>query len=99
MVKRELYRAIAMHAGDYVMPDMMRIGGVSGWLRSVPIAAAEGIEVSTHLDPEVSAHLMRVTVTAHWLEWTGLGLSHTTRTFSLDDGHIVVPDRPGIGIE
>jgi len=61
---RELYRAISMRAGDYVMPDMMRIGGVSGWLRSVPIAAAAGIEVSTHLYPEVSAHLMRVTETA-----------------------------------
>ena len=42
---RELYRAVTMQAGDYVMPDMMRIGGVSGWLRSVPIAAAAGIEV------------------------------------------------------
>jgi mandelate racemase len=35
---RELFRAIEMRAGDYVMPDLMRIGGVSGWLRAVPIA-------------------------------------------------------------
>ena len=51
------------------MPDLMRIGGVSGWLRAAPIAAAAGMQVSTHLYPEVAAHLMRVTETAHWLEW------------------------------
>ena len=34
-----------------VMPDLMRIGGVAGWLRAAPIAAAAGIQVSTHLHP------------------------------------------------
>lgn len=66
---RDMHRAIEAGAGDYVMPDLMRIGGVTGWLRAAPIAAAAGIQVSTHLYPEVSAHLMRVTETAHWLEW------------------------------
>jgi len=47
----------------------MAAGGVSGWLHAVPIAAAAVIQVSTHLYPEVAAHLMRVTETAHWLEW------------------------------
>ena len=58
-----------MGCGDYVMPDLMRIGGVTGWLRSAAIAGAAGIEMSTHLYPEFAAHLMRVTETAHWLEW------------------------------
>ncbi len=96
---RELYRAITLQAGDYVMPDMMRIGGVSGWLRSAPIAAAAGIEVSTHLYPEVSAHLMRVTETAHWLEWQDWADPILREPFPVVDGHIVIPDRPGIGIE
>ena len=96
---RELYRAVIMQAGDYVMPDMMRIGGVSGWLRSVPIAAAAGIEVSTHLYPEVSAHLMRVTETAHWLEWQDWADPVLREPFAVVDGQVVIPDRPGIGIE
>jgi mandelate racemase len=33
------------------------------------IAGAAGIPMSTHLYPEVAAHVMRVTETAHWLEW------------------------------
>jgi mandelate racemase len=96
---RELYRAVTMQAGDYVMPDMMRIGGVSGWLRSVPIAAAAGIEVSTHLYPEVSAHLMRVTETAHWLEWQDWADPILKEPFPVTAGQLQIPDRAGIGIE
>jgi mandelate racemase len=66
---RALYTALQMKACDYVMPDFMRIGGVTGWQRAAAIAGAAGIPVSTHLYPEVAAHVMRVTETAHWLEW------------------------------
>src|SRR6202795_1281727 len=68
---RALHQALSMGAGDYVMPDLMRIGGVTGWMRAASIAGAAGVEMSTHLYPEFSAHLMRVTETAHWLEWQG----------------------------
>ena len=39
---RGLYKALQMNACDYVMPDFMRIGGVTGWQRATPIAAAAG---------------------------------------------------------
>ncbi len=96
---RELYRALSLGAGDYVMPDMMRIGGVTGWLRSVGIAAAAGVEVSTHLYPEISAHLMRVTETAHWLEWQDWADPILREPFAVKDSQLWIPDRPGIGIE
>lgn len=96
---RELFRAITLGAGDYVMPDLMRIGGISGWLRAVPIAAAAGIEVSTHLYPEVSAHLMRVTETAHWLEWQDWAYPILAEPFKLVDGCLEIPLKPGCGIE
>ena len=66
---RALYTALQMKVCDYVMPDFMRIGGVTGWQRAAAIAAAAGIPISTHLYPEVAAHVMRVTETAYWLEW------------------------------
>jgi mandelate racemase len=95
---QEMHRAISMKAGDYMMPDMMRIGGVSGWLRSVSLAAAAGIEVSTHLYPEISAHLMRVTETAHWLEWQDWADPILEEPFKLEKGHLVIPNKPGVGI-
>jgi mandelate racemase len=96
---RELLRALELRAGDYVMPDLMRIGGVSGWLRAAPIAAALGIEVSTHLYPEVAGHLMRVTETAHWLEWQDWANPILSEPFEVKNSRLVVPERPGCGIE
>lgn len=96
---RQLYQAVLAGAGDYVMPDMMRIGGVSGWLRAAGVTAAAGIPMSTHLYPEVSAHLMRVTETAHWLEWQNWADPILTEPFEVKDGHLLIPDKPGIGIE
>jgi mandelate racemase len=96
---RALYQALAMGCGDYVMPDLMRIGGVTGWLRSAAIAGAAGIEMSTHLYPEFSAHLMRATETAHWLEWQDWADPIIAEPFALADSTLTVPNRPGAGIE
>jgi mandelate racemase len=95
---RALFQALAAGAGDYVMPDLMRIGGVTGWLRSAAIAGAAGIEMSTHLYPEFAAHLMRVTETAHWLEWQDWANPILAEPFELVEGCLAVPDRPGAGI-
>lgn len=95
---RQLYQAVLAAAGDLVMPDMMRIGGVSGWLRAAGIASAAGIPMSTHLYPEIAAHLMRVTDTAHWLEWQDWADPVLQEPFKLENGFICVPDRPGQGI-
>ncbi len=95
---RLLYQAVLAGAGDYVMPDLMRIGGVSGWLRAAGITSAAGIPMSSHLYPEIAAHLMRVTDTAHWLEWQDWADPILAEPFQRKDGHLVIPDRPGQGI-
>jgi mandelate racemase len=96
---RDLYKALQMKACDYVMPDFMRIGGVTGWLRAAPIAAAAGISVSTHLYPEVAAHVMRVTETAHWLEWQNWANPILKSPFQIRDSNLHIADLPGLGIE
>jgi mandelate racemase len=65
----ELRHAIAARSSDYVMLDVMKIGGVTGWQRASAMAAAAGLRVSNHLWPEISAQLLSVTPTAHWLEY------------------------------
>jgi mandelate racemase len=96
---RALYQAVLDGACDYVMPDLMRIGGVTGWLRGAAIASAAGIPISTHLYPEIAAHLMRVTETAHWLEWQDWADPIMSEPFKLENGHLIIPDKPGNGIE
>jgi mandelate racemase len=96
---RALYQAIVSGAGDFVMPDLMRIGGVTGWLRAAAVAGAAGIPMSSHLYPEFAAHLMRVTETAHWLEWQDWAYPILAEPFKLQNGHLMIPDLPGSGIQ
>jgi mandelate racemase len=65
----DLQHALDAGASDYVMPDVMKIGGVSGWMRAVALASARGVRVSNHLWPEMSTQLLAATPTAHWLEY------------------------------
>ena len=96
---RELHKALQANACDYVMPDFMRIGGVTGWLRAAAIAGAAGVPMSTHLYPEVAAHVMRVTETAHWLEWQEWSDPILQQPYKVSDGMLHIPDAPGVGIE
>lgn len=96
---RDLYMALQMKACDYVMPDFMRIGGVTGWLKAAAIAGAAGVPISTHLYPEVAANVMRVTETAHWLEWQDWAAPVLQRPYEVRDSQLHIPDVPGVGME
>jgi mandelate racemase len=96
---RELHKALQRKACDLVMPDFMRIGGVTGWLRAAAIAGAAGVPMSTHLYPEVAAHVMRVTETAHWLEWQDWADPILQRPYEIRGGSLHIPDTPGLGID
>jgi mandelate racemase len=96
---RDMHTALQKKACDLVMPDFMRIGGVTGWLRAAAIAGAAGIPMSTHLYPEVAAHVMRVTETAHWLEWQDWADPILQKPYTIKDSLLQIPDAPGVGLE
>jgi mandelate racemase len=91
--------ALAAHACDFVMPDLARIGGVSGWMKAAALANAAGMKMSSHLYPEFSAHLLGVTPTCHWLEFVDWAAPVLREPIEIRDGHAVIPNRPGAGIE
>lgn len=90
--------ALAVGAADYVMPDLERIGGVTGWQRAAALASTHGIEMSSHLFPEASAHLLAATPTCHWLEWVDWAEKILAEPLRIKDGYALVPDRPGNGL-
>lgn len=95
---RAMAEALAASACDYVMPDLERIGGVTGWQHAAGFAAARNIEMSSHLFPEVSAHLLAVTPTRHWLEYVDWANPILAEPLRIVDGKAVIPDRPGNGL-
>ena len=96
---RELYKAVNARAADLYMPDLMRIGGVTGWMRAAAIAGAAGLPLSSHLYAMVSSHLLRVSETADWLEWSDWAEPILAAPLLAQDGYVTVPDRPGTGLE
>ena len=86
-------------ASDYIMLDLDRIGGVTGWRNAVALAASWGWDASSHLYPEVSAHLLAATPTRHWLEFVDWASPILQQPLSIIDGSVTAPSRPGVGIE
>ena len=95
---RAMTEALEMQACDYVMPDLERIGGVTGWRNAAALASARKIPMSSHLFPEVSAHLLAVTPTAHWLEYVDWADAIVDEPLNIVDGNAVIPARPGNGL-
>lgn len=94
----EMARSVAVGASDLGMPDAMKIGGVTGWLRAAAIAEAAGMPISSHLFPEISAHLLAVSPTRHWLEYVDWASPILEEPLRIEGGEAVIPDAPGTGI-
>jgi len=98
MGPEQMAQALAAGACDYVMPDAERIGGVTGWMRAAALAQGAGVEMSSHLFPEISCHLLAATPTCHWLEYVDWANPILKDPAVLKDGHVIVPEVPGIGL-
>jgi mandelate racemase len=98
MGPEQMAQAIAAQACDFVMPDAERIGGVTGWMRAAALAQGAGLEMSSHLFPEVSVHLLAATPTCHWLEYVDWADAILEEPVRVKDGCIVPSEKPGIGM-
>src|SRR6476659_7069840 len=83
---RGFAEAIAAGASDFIMPDLMKCGGITGWMRIAGQAEAASIPQSSHLFAEASAHVLAVTPTAHWLEFLDFAGAILARPAEIVDG-------------
>ncbi len=95
---RDMAKSIAARASDHVMLDVMKLGGVSGWLRAAALAEAAGLPASSHTFPELSAHLLGVTPTRHRLEYLDHAGSVLAEPVRVADGAVLTSERPGSGL-
>lgn len=94
-----MQRAITAGACDFAMPDLQRIGGVSGWLKAAALAESVGMPMSSHVFVEASAHLMAVTPTAHWLEYLDVASPILLEPATVAPDGTVSAQGDGIGVE
>jgi mandelate racemase len=94
----EMARCVAVGGSDFGMPDAMKIGGVTGWMRAAAIAETAGLPISSHLFPEVSAHLLAASPTCHWLEYVDWADPILSEPLRIDNGLALPSETPGSGI-
>jgi mandelate racemase len=90
-------RAFDAGASDYAMPDIMKVGGISGWLQVAALAEAASKPVSSHLFVEASAHALAATPCRHMLEYMDIAGAMLAEPYEVSDG-TVCPRGPGLGM-
>jgi mandelate racemase len=95
---RGMANAIAARASDLAMIDIMKIGGVTGWISAAGQAEAASLPLSSHTFIEASAHTMAASPTASWFEYLDLAGAVLTERLLPNKGK-VVPRGPGLGLE
>ena len=94
-----LLRLLQERAVDYLMVDLLRVGGITQFRKAAGMAEAFGVPVASHLLPELFAHLIAAIPNGLIVEG---GLPWTEKLFTgrpeLVDGHLVLSERPGHGL-
>ena len=90
--------AIEQRALDVVMPDVERVGGVTGWTRTAALAEAWHLPICSHLFPEISVHLVASAPTGYYLEHMPWGEALFRERPELVNGAVRLPEGPGLGL-
>jgi mandelate racemase len=68
-------------------------------MQAADVAQAQGVPMSSHLMPEVSAHLLCATPTCHWLEYVDWTNAIAREPVKIENGCWPISDSPGSGLD
>ena len=84
---------------DVPMVDLVRVGGITQWLKVAGMAEAFNLPVVSHLIPEVHVHLIGAApngLTVEYMPWLG----HMFKEVPVQQGgELAMPTKPGLGLE
>ena len=84
---------------DIVMIDLLRVGGITQFRKVAGMAEAFNLPVVSHLIPEIQVHNIAAIpngLTVEYMPWTSRLFEETP---AIENGEIVVPDKPGLGLK
>lgn len=94
----EVKRALALNSSNYLMPDVMKIGGVTNWLNAAQLAQQRKTPISSHLFPEISTHLLACAANRHFLEYANWTNAILEDPVVPRNSYVQTREKPGIGI-
>jgi L-talarate/galactarate dehydratase len=85
-------------AVDFPMPDLLRVGGITPFLKAAHLAEAFGLPLASHLSPEISAQVLAAVPNGHIVEYNGWAWELFAGCPALEDGELVMSETPGHGL-
>ncbi|MGH2450880.1 MAG: mandelate racemase/muconate lactonizing enzyme family protein [Candidatus Limnocylindria bacterium] len=92
-------RYVDARAATVLEPDVCMLGGVTEWMRVADLALAHGLPVSPHFVPELHIHLAAAIQNSIYVESFPMMDDLLVHPLEVEDGQMLVPDRPGHGVE
>lgn len=92
-------RYVEAGAASILEPDVCMLGGVTEWMRVADLALAHGLPISPHFVPEIHVHLAAAVQNSIYVESFPMMDDMLVHQLEVADGHVLVPDRPGHGLE
>ena len=90
---------LEMRSIDIAMVDLLRVGGLTQWMKAAHTAEAYNVPVVSHLATEVLAHGVAACPNGTWVEHMPWTFEMFTEEPEVVDGMIVLSNSPGLGIE
>src|SRR5262245_27680582 len=83
---------------DVVMIDLLRVGGITQWMKVAGMAEAFNLPVVSHLVPEIHVQLVAAIPNGLTVEYMPWSLRLYEETPAMENGQLVVPKKPGLGL-
>ncbi len=94
----EFTRLIDARAADILMPNLQRIGGITAWRKVAAAAELRGLDVASHVYPEIGVHLIASAPNGLTLEIIPWWPRFSIERLNIEGGMAKASDAPGIGI-
>lgn len=91
-------RLLRQQATDILMPNLQRVGGITGWRKLAAMAELHGIPVASHVYAEIGVHLMCAVPNGLTLEVLPWWPKLFKESLAVHDGHATPPRGPGLGV-
>lgn len=92
---RQMLEARSVHI---LIVDVLRVGGITQWMKVAGMAEAFNLPVVNHVFPEILAHLVGAApngLTVEYMPWT---VKLFEEFPEVENGELSMPDRPGLGL-
>jgi L-alanine-DL-glutamate epimerase-like enolase superfamily enzyme len=90
---------LRIRAADCYMVDVQKVGGISAWMQIATCLDAAHYQVASHTEPEVQVHLVAAAANGLTVEYTPSHDVLYCEPLRIENGSMIVPDGPGLGLE